>query len=172
MVPTSLCPTNTHICDFSSDMHACWPSLTSLTPLALQATRQYTSLCHCLQSNRSSSNALRAQDSSDPAFDKHHTDTASHDQASPLSSSPHPGPGSDEGPLSGSAEQNTQPSTGDGQSDSPAADQNRQSQDGSRQEEPGFIAADEAAHADADGRTAHLASLAEQADIRQVLSSI
>lgn len=28
-------------------------------------------------------------------------------------------------------------------------------------------AADEAAHADTDGRTAHLASLAEQADIRQ-----
>ena len=142
--------------------------LASLTALE---NKQYTSLCHCLQSTRSSSSALRAQDSSDPAFDKHHTDPASHNQASPHSSSPHPDPGTDEAPLFASAEQDTQPSTDDGQSHNPAADQNRQSQDGSQEEGAGFTAADEAAHADADGRTAHLASLAEQADIRQVLSN-
>lgn len=56
-----------------------------------------------------------------------------------------------------------------GQGDSPTAGQNRTSQDGTKEEGAAFTAADEAAHADTDGRTAHLASLAEQADIRQVL---
>ena len=131
-----------------------------------------------MQSNRSSSNALRAQDSSDPAFDKQHTDSASHDQSSPHGGSPHPDPGPGQGPVSGtappvdtSAKQDAQPSIGGAsvKGSSPAADHDRQSQDGAKEEGAEFTAADEAAHADTDGRTAHLASLAEQADIRQVL---
>lgn len=132
-----------------------------------------------MQSNRSSSNALRAQDSSDPAFDKQPTDSGSHEEASPQGSGAHADSDTGKGPANGvathpdaSIEQDTQPSTGNagGQGDSPTAGQNRQSQDGTKEEGAGFTAADEAAHADTDGRTAHLASLAEQADIRQVLS--
>ena len=138
-----------------------------------------TSLVHCLQSNRSSSNALRAQDSSDPAFDKQHIDPASHEEVSPLGSGAHADSETGKGPpgrvathLDASLEQGgTQPDIGSAgeQGDSPTAGQNRQSQDGMKGEGAGFTAADEAAHADTDGRTAHLASLAEQADIRQVL---
>lgn len=148
----------------------CYPNCCPFVPLVM-----------LFQSNRSSSNALRAQDSSDPAFDKHHTDSNPHDEPSPHDSRPQPVPDTDpsDAPTQPGAfaNQDAQPSTdaADGQGSSPAADQNRQSQDGGNEQpnDARFTAADEAAaHADADGRTAHLASLAEQADIRQVLSPV
>lgn len=57
----------------------------------------------------------------------------------------------------------------DGREGAPSAEEHRHIGGGEQQEAEGSTAADEAARADTDGRTAHLASLAEQADIRSVV---
>ena len=129
-----------------------------------------------MQSHRSSSNTLRAQDSSDPAFDKPHADPSPKgpDQATPTL---HLDPGvgnapSDAGAAKAdtSSKQDAQASTDEEvQEGAKSASELRFSQHGKQEEAEADTAAEEAAHADTDGRTAHLASLAEQADIRQAL---
>ena len=133
-----------------------------------------------LQSHRSSSNALRAQDSSDPAIDKHHTDpTPGNPSAATIA--PKHGPETAEQISNDSAaeaeasdKQGAKHRTGAAheQGVTTATEQPRQSLGAKEEESEHDKAADEAAHADTDGRTAHLASLAEQADIRQATSAL
>ena len=124
--------------------------------------------CVCLQSQRSSSPALQAQGVIDQPVsgNKQAAATPPGEASTPDDTRQN----SDASQHQANSSQSTQQSTDsvtDGQNSSAAAQASRESEDGAElqpgpEEEPGNSSNN-------DGRTAHLASLAEQADIRQAL---